>query len=97
MREVDLFSLINQMVDHGAVLPSCSHAVDLFHCLHLTISIISMHTTLQFITAAARVVHSLPRAGCPEFQVLGDVANLLNARFAPKRPREMTSCPIDRP
>lgn len=37
---------------------------------------------------------------CPdaqEFQVMGDVANLLNARFAPKRPREMTSRPIDRP
>ena len=53
--------------------------------------------TLQFTTAAARVVHSLPCAGCPEFQVMGDVANLLNARFAPKRPREMTSRPIDRP
>jgi len=36
MREVDLFSLINQMADHDAVLPSCSHIVDLVQCLYLT-------------------------------------------------------------
>ena len=46
-------------------VPGCFHIVGLVHCLRLTISITSMFTTIHFITAAARVVHSLPCARMP--------------------------------
>ena len=51
-------------------VPGCFHIVGLVHCLHLTISITSMFTTIHFITAAARVVHSLPCARVP--RISGD-------------------------
>jgi hypothetical protein len=86
MREVDLFSLINQMVDHGAVLPSHSHTVGLVHCLYLTIPITSIHTVLHTHSRCTGLCTAYRAPNAQKFQVMGDVANLPKARFAPQTP-----------
>ena len=51
------------------------------------------HIDVHTLHHGARTGSAQPTV-CPDaqnFKVMGDVANLLNARFAPKRPREMTS------
>jgi hypothetical protein len=87
------------MVDHGAALLSL-----LPHRLSWVLSVVyispfSYHIDVHALHHGGRTGSAQPTV-CPDaqnFKVMGDVANLFNARFAPKRLREMTSRPIDRP